>query len=65
MVFLSIATLPGVFCAKTTPLLSMATSNLAPSALYSSMAAATTATMITRAPTTNQFLPIARAFAAR
>jgi hypothetical protein len=47
------------------PLLRMATSPIPPSALYSSMAAAMTATMITIAPTTNQFLPIFRARVAR
>ena len=38
----------------------MATSHIPPSALYRSMAAAITATMITMAPTTNQFLRLVR-----
>jgi hypothetical protein len=50
---------------KRPPLLSMATSNIPPSALYSSMAAAITAATITMAPTTNQFLRLVRACAAR
>ena len=44
----------------TLPLLSRATSNLPPCALYSSMTAAITAATITMAPTANQFLPLVR-----
>jgi hypothetical protein len=43
----------------------MATSHIPPSALYSSMAVAITVATITMAPTTNHFLPLVRAFAAR
>ena len=50
---------------KTTLLLSIATSHIPPTAFYSSTAAAITATMITMAPTTNQFLLLVRACAVR
>jgi hypothetical protein len=57
--------LPVMRTLHTLPLLSMATSNIPPCALYRSMTAAIIAATITMAPTTNQFLCLVRTRAAR